>query len=103
MAAALTHNAYGKSLVRLTKVTRHADGHNLSELSIDLQLEGDFAAAYTRGDNRLVIPTDTMKNTVYALARNHPLTDPESFGEVLARHFIKSFAHVTSARVRLVQ
>src|SRR5262245_29396851 len=67
MSAVLVHDAYGKSLVRLTKVTRHADRHDLKELTIDIQLEGDFAAAYTHGDNSRVIATDTMKNTVYAL------------------------------------
>ena len=73
MAAALVHNAYGKSQVRLTKVQRPADRHDLIDWSIDVRLEGDFAAAFTEGDNQQVVPTDTMKNVVYALARDHAL------------------------------
>ena len=39
------------------------------------------------GDNSAVVATDTMKNTTYALAREH-LTGPiEHFGRVLAEHF----------------
>ena len=101
MSAALVHDAYGKSLVRLTKVTRHPDRHELKELAAAIQLEGDFTAAYTDGDNRKVIATDTMKNTVYALARNHPLDDLESFGLTLARHFVEGFSQVRAATVTL--
>jgi urate oxidase len=103
MSAVLVHDAYGKSLVRLTRVTRHADRHDLKELTIDVQLEGDFAAAYTHGDNSRVIATDTMKNTVYALAKGHSLTDIESFSLALTRHFLDNNAHVTSARVHAVE
>ena len=101
MPAVLSHHAYGKSHVRLTKVTRHADRHDLTELCVAIRLEGDLAASYTQGDNRRVVPTDTMKNTVYALARDHPLADLESFGLTLANHFIETFSHVTTATVSL--
>jgi urate oxidase len=101
MPVALTQNAYGKSQVRLTKVARHADRHDLAEWAIDVQLAGDFAAAYTDGDNRQVVATDTMKNVVYALARDHALAAPEDFGLVLARHFLDSYPQVASATIRV--
>ena len=47
----LTHDAYGKSQIRLTKVTRHAGRHDVKELTVAVQLEGDFASSYPRGDN----------------------------------------------------
>src|SRR4051794_14574305 len=97
----LIHNAYGKSLVRLTKVTRHADRHELKELSIDILLEGDFAASYLDGDNRQVVATDSMKNTVYVLAQKHPVPDPESFGLLLARHFLGEYPQVAQATIAL--
>jgi urate oxidase len=98
MPTVLAHNAYGKSRVRLTKVQRHPDRHDLFEWSIDVQLTGDFAAAYTAGDNRQVIATDTMKNVVYALAADHTLTSPEAFGLVLGRQFM-TYPQVASARL----
>jgi len=88
MGVVLAHQSYGKSRVRLTKVTRRPDRHELRELVIDIALEGEFAASYVSGDSRLVIATDTMKNTVYALAAEHPVDEPEAFGALLARHFI---------------
>src|SRR4051794_39571866 len=62
--AVLKHDAYGKSQVRLTKVTRRGDGvHELAEMSVDVQLEGEFARCYTHGDNTNIVATDSMKNT----------------------------------------
>jgi urate oxidase len=84
----LAANRHGKSAIRLVKIVRGGDRHAIRDLTVAIALEGDFAASYVDGDNSLVVATDTMKNTVYALAREH-LTGPvEAFGTVLARHFV---------------
>jgi urate oxidase len=89
----LSWNRYGKARVRLVKVRRpskasRAGGdHELIDLTIDVQLEGAFEAVYTDGDNQSCVPTDTMKNTVYALARQDPIAHVESFSLKLAEHF----------------
>jgi urate oxidase len=101
MSWSLVENSYGKSAVRLTKVIRHKDRHELKELSIDIQLQGEFDKSYLEGDNSQVVPTDTMKNTVYALAATHPLSDIESFGKSLAEHFLANFAHVSTVSVTI--
>jgi urate oxidase len=101
MPTLLVDNAYGKSRVRLTKVQRTADRHDLFEWSIDVRLTGDFAAAYTVGDNRQVVATDTMKNILYALAADTTLTSPEAFAIVLGRHFVDSYPQVESATVTI--
>lgn len=99
--AKLTHNSYGKSLVRLTKVTRLGGRHDIQEIAVDIELQGDFAKSYTHGDNSLIVATDTMKNTVYALARKHSFNDSETFGQILGSHFLKNNKHVTAAWIRL--
>src|SRR5207248_11185651 len=81
MLGTLAWNRYGKSEIRLVKVRRAsgraAQPHEIIDLTIDVQLEGAFDAVYTDGDNRLCLPTDTMKNTVYALARHDRLAHVE--------------------------
>jgi urate oxidase len=99
--AVLTQHSYGKSRIRLTKVTRLADRHEVRELTIEIELEGDFADSYKSGDNRLIIPTDTMKNVAYALAREHALESIEDFGAAVANHFLANHSHVDQATVRL--
>src|SRR5262249_15831396 len=101
MATVLVHDAYGKSRVRLTKVQRHPDRHDLFEWSIDVLLTGDFAGAYTAGDNRRVVATDTVKNVVYALAADTTLTSPEAFAIILGRHFLDSYRQMESAAVSI--
>ena len=103
MSAVLGPNNYGKSEVRLVKVDRGADRHELSDLTVDVALSGDFEAAHMRGDNTGLLATDTMRNTVYALARQHPVDSPEAFASLLVRHFLEAGPTVTSARVRVVE
>lgn len=93
--------SYGKSAVRLLKVSREANGHYIHDLSIDISLEGDFTAAYTGDDNQALLATDTMRNVVYALAKQHPLDSIEAFALVLARHFLAAGPTVERARVRV--
>ena len=62
----LVENRYGKSRVRLMKVTRQPEGNDLLEWTVQVLLQGDFDAAHYEGDNRKILPTDTMKNTVYS-------------------------------------
>ncbi|HYO25013.1 MAG TPA: urate oxidase [Lacipirellulaceae bacterium] len=95
--------SYGKSRVRVTKVLRDSAVHEVVELSVDVDLDGDFTAAYTAGDNSMVIPTDTMKNTVYAFARELDVRDVETFAWTLGNHFVENFDHVAQAMVRVTE
>jgi urate oxidase len=103
-ATVLGRNNYGKSRVRLVKVTRRPDRHELTDLTVDVALEGDFTAAHVAGDNSGMLATDTMRNTVYALAHGHDdVGDIERFGMRLAAHFVAAGPTVTRARIRLAE
>lgn len=86
----LGQNQYGKAEVRLVKITRDTDRHQIQDLNVTSQLRGDFEAAHTAGDNAHVVATDTQKNTVYALARDGVATT-EEFLLRLGNHFTESF------------
>ena len=103
MPAILAHHSYGKSRIRVTKVTRLADRHDVRELTIEIQLEGDFARSYTGGDNSLIIPTDTMKNVAFALAKEHSLESIEDFASTVANHFLEQHRHVDRATIGIVE
>lgn len=103
MPAILTENSYGKSAVRLVRVVRGADRHEVRDLTVDIAFEGDFEAVHLEGDNAPVLPTDTMKNTVYALARESAIPSPEEFGIELAQHFLGTVPHLSRVRVDLAE
>jgi urate oxidase len=100
-AVQLSHCAYGKTGVRLIKVERHGRRHDLRDINVAIQLSGAFEAAYSEGDNRSVLPTDTMKNTVYVLARRLPLGEIENFGMRIADHFLTHNSHLTGVQITL--
>src|SRR6201985_594503 len=97
----LAENCYGKSRVRLMKVTRHAHGHHLREWTVQVLLKGDFASAHLDGDNSKILPTDTMKNTVYSLARSSNAVSMEDYAKELADFLLGRNPQVSSAAVRI--
>jgi urate oxidase len=97
----LGNNSYGKSGIRLVKVVRRPDRHEIVDLTAAVRFEGEFAAAHTFGDNTDILPTDTMKNTVYALAKDHRLDSIESFARDLAAHFLAGNPQVARVTVTL--
>ena len=94
-------DTYGKTRVRLTHVRRLAAHHELKEITVDVFLEGTFEDAFTQGDNSIVLPTDTMKNTVYALARKHGIKSIEEFARDLAWHFLAGVGHLSKVRLEI--
>ena len=56
---------------------------------------------YETGDNSDIIATDSQKNTVYVLAKQHGVASPEEFGLLLATHFVSKYPWVTRARVQV--
>ena len=103
MAIELAENTYGESQVRLLRVSRQEGRHDVRELSLSIRFEGDFEAAHTQGDNRKILPADTMKNTVYALARQHSIEPPEQFGLHLIEHFLTYNAQVSRVVVDIAE
>jgi urate oxidase len=97
----LADAAYGKSQIRLVQVRRNGNRHTLDDLTVSVRFEGDFDASYSAGDNSGVLPTDTMKNTVYALAAVEPVGEPEAFGLRLAAHFLARNDRLTRVRIDL--
>jgi len=98
-AIELKNHSYGKSRVRLVKVERCGYRHDLRDISVDIQLFGAFDAAYWDGDNRLILPTDSMKNTIYVLARQGRMGEIEEFGLRLADHFLLHNSQVSRAKL----
>jgi urate oxidase len=99
--AKLAENRYGKSRVRLVRVKRRDGWHELQEWTVQILLHGDFESCFTDGDNSNILPTDTMKNTVYSLARNSSATGIEDFAKELSGFFLSRNPQVSAAEVTI--
>jgi urate oxidase len=95
--AHLAENRYGKSRVRVMKVVRHATHHAMKEWSVRVLLHGDFETCFTEGDNSKILPTDTMKNTVYWLARETNAATLEEFAIELVEYLLANNPQVSKA------
>jgi urate oxidase len=96
-------NRYGKSGIRLARVVRDGPWHTFTDVTVDVRLEGDFAAAHVAGDNSEVLPTDTMRATVYALAAHEPVGQIEEFGMRVAARLLEASPAAAVAEVTLVE
>jgi urate oxidase len=99
--AQLGDNQYGKSRVRLSRITRQGDRHHFQEWNVRVLLQGDFVESFTKADNSKILPTDTMKNTVYSLARDSRAATIEEFAIELGDYLLQNNAQVTSATVEI--
>ncbi len=99
----LGQNNYGKSDVRLFKVFRDSSRHEIKDIWVDVAMQGDFDAAHVLGDNTDLLATDTVRNTIYALAKDGLISSIEEFGKHLIRHFMSAGPKVSSVRVKLLE
>jgi urate oxidase len=102
--ASVASARYGKDNVRVYKVERDEKTgvQTVTEMTVCVLLEGAIETSYTKGDNSVVVATDSMKNTVYIKAKEHPVTPPELFASILGTHFIETYSHLTAAHIKIV-
>ncbi|CAO1618082.1 unnamed protein product [Sympodiomycopsis kandeliae] len=100
---------YGKSLVRLLRVVRDPKDRNYQtviEYTVQSLLTGPrLDTSYSKGDNELVVATDSQKNTIHYFAKTLPgeiVLSPEHFGLYLANHFPSKYPHITSCSIDIL-
>ncbi|KAI3925700.1 hypothetical protein MKW92_049882 [Papaver armeniacum] len=96
---------HGKSRVRVGKIWRKEDGnHFFVEWNVNISLLSDCLPAYVRDDNSDIVANDTMKNTVYAKAKEcSELLSVEEFAIELGKHFTTLYPQVTTVIINIVE
>jgi urate oxidase len=84
--------------VKILHVCQSGTVHSIRELEVETLLTLASSKDYREGDNSDIIATDTQKNTVYVLAKQHGISTPEEFGLLLVTHFISKYPWVVKAR-----
>lgn len=97
----LGENRYGKSRVRLARLNRQSSVHEFQEWSVEVLLQGDFLSCFAEGDNSRILPTDTMKNTIYSLARKSSTASMEDFSKELLEYLLSYNPQVSQAEVSI--
>jgi urate oxidase len=100
--ARIGSNRYGKSEIRVVRVGRGVapdGGDVIRDWNVSTALSGDLDDSHLTGDNSKVLPTDSHKNRVFALAREMGAVPPEDFALALAAFFVGSQEAITRARI----
>ena len=79
-----------------------APGTGFTTAPSGCSLRERFESAHTEGINAEVLPTDTMKNTVFALAKDSALDEPERFAHLLGQHFLEASAAADRVTIELL-
>ncbi|KAH9821180.1 hypothetical protein DFH28DRAFT_951732 [Melampsora americana] len=94
---------YGKEKVRVFRVVRQAQWHDVVEYTVSVLLEGQIHSSYTHADNTVVVATDSMKNTVNVFAKTSPyVMTPELFALHLGIHFVSTYKHINQSNVKII-
>ncbi|CAM6012615.1 unnamed protein product [Sphagnum balticum] len=99
---------HGKARVRVARLWRSkADGqpHDLVEWNVSVSLISKVLPAFTEGDNSNIVATDTIKNTVYAVAKEcTERLSLEDYGVRLGKHFLTTYPEiVTGSKITLFE
>lgn len=97
----LAENRYGKHRVRVVRVKRDKPMHSFEEWAVEVLLTGDFADCFEIGDNARIMATDSMKNTVYSIAKDSAATTIEGFALELTDYLVKTNPQIDSATVNI--
>ena len=99
-----TYRTYGTPLDGLPEVpesTFVGRSNVLMAASIEVQVLGTvFLDAYTKGDNRLVVATDTMKNFIHRESLAFDGSTLEQWITFVGRRFLEHYPHMERLRVR---
>ena len=99
----LVMNTHGKARVRVLRVNRVGDRHEVRELTIQAMLHGGAEHSYTDADNSRSVSTDTVKNIVNVIARENVGLENEPFCAVLAKKFLSQYSHVESVTIEALE
>lgn len=84
------------------KILKDGPVHTIKELTVKALIDGPtYGPSYSEADNSMVVPTDTVKNTINCLAYDHLGADTEEFALLLAKHFVTKYDHVNRVIVEI--
>jgi urate oxidase len=100
---ALIQNTYGKGRVRVMRIHREGERHEVRELTVKAMLEGAFERSYTAADNSSVVATDTIKNVVNIVARENLRASSEALAKAIAQRFLDRYPQVERANITALE
>jgi urate oxidase len=97
----------GVSGVRLMRVCRRADPHQVHDLAVSIRVQARDGTTQSAGTNAEILDSKTMENAIFALAKDTPPEigeeQLEQFGQRLADYFMDNHAQLARVSVDLAE
>jgi len=91
---------HGKARVRVGRRWTAGGKDYFVEWKVQTLLESSCEEAYTKGDNKGIVATDTQRNTCYYVAdQMKDICSPEEYAQALANHFLETYEHISQVTV----
>ena len=95
--------SYGKQSVPVFKVLKSGQGasevHSVLDMVVQVTLFGAVDKSWLSGDNSQIVPTETQKNTGYAIALQNEFDCPEDYAAILGRDFLSRHGHLSTTEI----
>jgi len=96
------YNRYGKFNVQMLRVVNDSPKHEIHHFTCQMMLEGrSLETSFTKGDNSFVVPTETQKNTLYAMAKKFSVDPQEKWAVNVGKDFLSRHSHIDGIFVRI--
>jgi len=93
----LKAKTYGKARVRVMRVERGGERHEVRELTVKAMLQGDIGATFTAKDNSRTVSTDTIKNVINVVAGENIALPTEPFCQAVAKKLLDNYPQMDGA------
>mmetsp|Transcript_14606 Transcript_14606/g.57351 ORF Transcript_14606/g.57351 Transcript_14606/m.57351 type:complete len:301 (-) Transcript_14606:56-958(-) len=94
---------YGKQSVPVFKIEKLGDKHTIIDMVVKIMLEGEIKDSWLTGENHQIVPTETQKNTCYALALQNDFDCLETYGLALARDMLARHSHLQTVNLDMLE
>jgi urate oxidase len=100
---ALISDRHGKGRVRVMRIHKAGDRHEVRELTVLCMLTGGAERSYTDADNSKSASTDTVKNIINVVARENLALDTEPFLVAVAKKMLGVWSHVKLVEIEALE
>jgi urate oxidase len=95
----LVESGYGETGIKLMKILRQRDRHDVKEISLGVQLAGKLESSYTHGDTSEIPSANAIAAMVYELAAEETVQSIERLGLRCGERLLESSPRISSVRI----
>jgi urate oxidase len=92
---------YGKQSVPVFKIRKQGAKHEVIDMMVKIMLKGDVSDSWLTGENYQILPTETQKNTCYAIALKTTFDSIENYGINLAKDILARHKHINTVSIEI--